>query len=71
MAYGGLTLPDIVFDGFVDTSKDNSDNSLSHCIQNNGEATFANVDLPNDCTGVSEDLTPHDCSHAALPTVEL
>jgi parallel beta-helix repeat protein len=57
---------DILWDSVVDPSKPASDaNKL--CIRNNGSASFGAVNLTN--LTFTTDLTPHDCSHAALPGV--
>jgi hypothetical protein len=42
------------------------------CLQNNGDADFINLEWPlGDATTPETDMTPHDCSHAALPAVVL
>ena len=46
-AVGGATLEDILWDGYVDAAKDNSDGSLSLCIQNNGGASFRSITWPH------------------------
>lgn len=50
--------PDIIFDGFVD---ENSQNGLRLCIQHNGEAGFANLDVPNEFANIQKDLAAYDC----------
>jgi parallel beta-helix repeat protein len=67
-----LTLPgvspleDIVWDGRTDPNKDNTDGHLNLCIQNNGAATFRNIDDAHMWMNQSTDLTPHDCSFPEL-----
>lgn len=70
-----VIVPTIVFDGFIDPAKaDPNDPRLflpeyNICMQNNVDATFANVDFPNNSTQVDLEGTVHDCAHAPLPEV--
>ena len=67
---GVSPLEDIVWDGFVDEDKDNSDGSLSLCIRNNGGATFRNINVGGGFQEQTTDAAPHDCEHASLDPVE-
>lgn len=69
--HGEQHLEDFLWDGVVDPAKDNSDGSLSLCIQNNGTATFLDFDATHDFANPSTDATPHDCSQPAVPPVSL
>lgn len=61
----GTPVPAILYDGILrPNTKD------AHiCIQNNGEATFANYDAGNKFKHVSRDLKSHDCSLPPLQPV--
>jgi parallel beta-helix repeat protein len=63
-------MPDLAWDGTVDTGKDNADGRLNLCIRDNGDADFINLDAVNLGVDKSTDLAPHDCSHPALVPVE-
>lgn len=58
-------IPDILTDGCVDTMKPNAMNELTNCIKNNGNATYANLNV---CDGFKEttDMAPVTCEHAAV-----
>lgn len=58
-------IPDILYDGYVYPGTADADRI---CIKNNGTAGFANIDVAGDFANVNTDLTPHDCTQAALPT---
>jgi parallel beta-helix repeat protein len=69
---------DIAWDGVIDPLKaDPKDaNKLMDqyqiCIQNNGDADFANLHWPNtELPEASADASDHDCAHEPLPAVEL
>lgn len=62
------TLEDIIWDGYFDMAKDNSDKHLSLCIMNNGAATYRNID-GDDFMQQSTDITPHLCTHPSVPSV--
>jgi parallel beta-helix repeat protein len=70
-----VIVPSVLFDGFIDPDKaDPNDPRLflpeyNICMQNNGEATFANVDFPNNSQQIDLVGTVHDCAHAPLPEV--
>jgi len=62
--FGGQS-PDIVFDGFYDPAlltggQVPEDKRI--CIQNNGDATFANIDAPNNYQGLTTDKSAYDCA---------
>ena len=69
--HGEQRLEDVLWDGVFDPAKDNSDGSLNLCVKNNGAATFLNFDAPGDFANWSIDASPHDCSHPAVPPVNL
>lgn len=69
-----IVVPDIVIDGWknpalVVNGELPADKKI--CIQSNGDADFADLDRANDFANVSQDLAPHDCSHAPLPEVSI
>lgn len=69
-----IVVPDIVEDGYVDPDLAVGGQlpaDYKTCIQNNGDADYANLDVPNDYASVVTDLAAHDCSHPALPEVVL
>ncbi len=70
-------VPDIAWDGVLDPARvqagtgDYADVDKI-CIQHNGDADFVNLAWPlGDATKPNTDMTPHDCSHPALPAVTL
>lgn len=63
----GLSIPDILWDGI--TADEATDNVI--CLQNNGEATFANMDAGNDFENSSRDSGPFTCKGKVLPEVRL
>ena len=73
-----IVVPDIVWDGLVPAAKaDPADplklqDALNICIQDNGDADFANLHWPNGEEPVaSTDASDHDCAHEPLPAVSL
>lgn len=64
LVLGQETLEDIVWDGVTNPDKE-GDESLANCFENNGDASFLNIKAE------STDITPYECSHPALPAVEL
>jgi parallel beta-helix repeat protein len=66
-----VPLEDILWDGFMDPDKDNSDAALSLCIRDNGDATFRNMDVVGGFLEQTTDSGPHDCAHDPLEPVEL
>lgn len=68
---GPYIVPDITWDGVVDPARAGSAADRI-CIRGNGDADFLNLAWPlADATKPARELTPHDCSHAPLPAVEL
>lgn len=55
----GRKVPDIIFDGIVDNSKKGVQ---PLCLQNNKNATFANLDAANDFKQVSRNASPYICT---------
>jgi len=69
-----IVVPDMVIDGYVNPELSNGGvlmPAYALCMQNNGDADFADIDVPDDYASVSFDLGPHDCSHPALPAVTI
>lgn len=70
----GGSLPDVLWDGFVNADK--VDESGSHlpeyaiCVDNDG-AQVLNADLPNDSENIVLDAPQHKCQHDKLPAVVL
>jgi parallel beta-helix repeat protein len=58
-------VPDVLWDGCVDTTKDNSTGALTNCLMNNPGATFATL---NACAGFMEstDIGPYTCEKEAV-----
>lgn len=62
--------PDIAYDGFVNPAllvdgKLPEDKRI--CIRNNGNATFANLDIPGGMKNISTDIKLYDCSLTPVP----
>ncbi len=62
--------PDIAYDGFVNPAllvdgKLPEDKRI--CIRNNGNATFANLDIAGGMKNISTDIAAHDCSLTGVP----
>ncbi|MCW8195205.1 hypothetical protein F6455_10440 [Proteobacteria bacterium 005FR1] len=69
----GESLPDILWDGYVDPNKQVDGKTPDHlkiCVQNEG-AGIINVDAPNGYKNISTDMAPHDCRLEPLPAVNL
>lgn len=68
-------LEEIIWDGQVDPADPDpyGDNKL--CIKNNGDDTFVQSDPQGIATGgavrISTDLAPHDCTHPAVPSINV
>ncbi len=58
------TVPDILWDGV--TPRDRDGPGIELCIRNNGDASFANIDLRGRLAKYDTNIAPHDC---ALPTL--
>ena len=69
-----IVVPDMVIDGHENPEL-SADGALlpefAICIQNNGDADFADLDVPNSYADVSFDLAAHDCSHPPLPAITI
>lgn len=71
-----VVVPDLVWDGTADPMKVDGNGQLMAqyklCFGSNGDADFANLNLPNgDATLPNRDSAPHACTHAPLPAVVL
>ena len=70
----GGSLPDILWDGFVNTDKlDAQGNHLAEyaiCVDN-GDAEILNADLPNGSSDIVIGAAQHQCRHEKLPAVVL
>jgi hypothetical protein len=62
----GKDVPDIVYDGIVDEDKLGENQRLMPafqiCINNNKNATFANLDAENNFENLSRDVSMHNCA---------
>ena len=67
----GKPLGDIIYDGIVDAKNPNAKEDSRICVQNNGGATFLNLDAGNNAKHYSRDLAPYNCSFPALEAVNL
>lgn len=71
----GKNVPDIVWDGIMDpASRDENGQPKSNyriCIQNNGNATFANLDAENDFKNIQTDLGTMDCQREKIKATKL
>jgi parallel beta-helix repeat protein len=68
---GPYIVPDIAWDGVVDPNRV-PDAADRICIRDNGDADFINLAWPLfDATKPAMAMDAHDCTHAALPAVEL
>lgn len=63
----GRNVPHIIYDGIEDEK--NQDRGI--CIQNNVNATFANLDAGGDFQNVSRDVSPHNCAQTPIDAVVL
>jgi hypothetical protein len=72
---GPYIVPDIAWDGAVDPVRAPTGEYAPAdklCIKNNGDADYINLAWPlNDATKPAVAMTPHDCTHAPLPPVNL
>lgn len=59
-------VPDIIWDGCTDPLVDGSA-ALVNCLSENGAATYANMDLCGEGSGVDMDISKATCEHATLP----
>ncbi|NRA46737.1 MAG: right-handed parallel beta-helix repeat-containing protein [Oligoflexales bacterium] len=71
----GIPFPDVIYDGSFNPSHRSDDgsipDSLKICIRNNFNASFIDLDIDNDLTNPSTDLSPYECSITRLPAVQL
>ena len=58
--------PDIMLDGCIDASVDNTDGSKTNCFFENGAATYLNFDLCGGFAMQSADIMPVTCEHPSL-----
>ena len=76
MALFGLTgsLPDVLWDGFVNSEKTDVNGHLKPefaiCIDN-GDVEVLNADLANDSDNITTDSIQHRCQHDKIPPVTL
>ena len=64
--------PEILYDGIIDPQLgDSPDMTAILCLQNNGDATFANLDAFNEFANVNQDISVHNCDMQPLPKVDL
>jgi parallel beta-helix repeat protein len=81
---GEKTLTDMVWDGIIDSDKLDAGagvsgevdglvppEALRNCFNDNGTATFMNIDLEHNGAGKSSDIGPYACERAALPAIKL
>jgi parallel beta-helix repeat protein len=69
---GPYIVPDIAWDGVVDPARTAGDPNDKICIRNNGDADFINLAWPLfDANKPAMAMGPHDCTHPALPAVDL
>ena len=69
---GPYIVPDVAWDGVLDPARTPGAPADKICIKNNGDADFINLAWPlHDANKPALAMTPHDCSHAALPGVDL
>lgn len=69
---GPYIVPDVAWDGVVDPARTPGAAADKICIAGNGDADFINLAWPLfDATKPATVMTPHDCTHPALPAVTL
>lgn len=64
----GKKVPDIVFDGIVDSAQSDV---TPLCVRNNKNASFVNLDASNDFKKLSRDVSPYDCAIEPLKKAAL
>jgi parallel beta-helix repeat protein len=62
-------LQDIAWDGVVDSTKVDPNGANKLCIQNNGTATFVQVDPSSLGHNLKYDLAPFNCTHPSVPSI--
>jgi uncharacterized repeat protein (TIGR03806 family) len=69
----GASIPDIIWDRNMNPALVQPDGelppNLKFCVQNNGSASFGTMAAPP--SGDRFDLTPYDCTHPAVPRVQI
>lgn len=67
--FGSNPMPDIILDGIFAPGSEPGGNI---CLQNNSGSSFVNLNLPIDFpNNLSIDPSPHNCSMASLPAVDI
>lgn len=61
----GKNVPHIIYDGIEDKKRPNR----NICIQDNSNATFADIDAEGGFKNITRDVTPHDCTGVRLEPV--
>lgn len=67
--YQNGDIPDIVYDGVIPPSV--TDDTEGICIQNNGSATFVDLNVLGGFANQRYDMTPHDCAPTSIEPVAL
>ncbi|MBP7280631.1 MAG: right-handed parallel beta-helix repeat-containing protein [Leptospiraceae bacterium] len=70
----GKPFPDILYDGIIDSKKavnGNMPDNLRICLENNGEADFANIDAEHTFKNIDRDIKKYTCSHPRLAVVSI
>lgn len=62
--FPGGNIPDILYDGYIYPNSTDADRI---CIQNNGNAAFANLDVQHDFAGISTDASAYQCAQTPIP----
>lgn len=71
-----IKVPDLVFDGYIHPEKTGDGGrtflpEFNICLADNGEATYADLDVDGGFDAVSVDISPHLCRRDPLPAVVL
>lgn len=70
----GKPFPDILYDGIIDSKKavnGNMPDNLRICLENNGEADFANIDAEHTFKNIDRDIKKYTCSHPRLAVISI
>lgn len=65
------TIENLLWDGFVDAEKDNSDGSLTNCFDANGDADYRMFNAPEGFANQTTELGDNACQGAELPRTVL
>lgn len=68
----GKPFPDILYDGILDSKKavnGNLPENLRICLENNGDADFANIDAENTFKNIDRDISKYTCKHPRLTAI--